>query len=101
VIGGIVVGDCAGCGRLAFPVPAVCHRCGSTVWTSCRVEDGVVEEFARVQHAVGGTAGDVILASVRLHAGPLVIARIPDGVTAGTEVRVSSTAAGIRAEPTE
>jgi hypothetical protein len=43
----------------------------------------------------------VILASVRLHAGPLVIARIPDGVTAGTEVRVSSTAAGIRAEPTE
>jgi uncharacterized OB-fold protein len=101
VIGGIVVGDCAGCGRLAFPVPAVCHRCGSTVWRSCRVEDGVVEEFARVQHAVGGTDGDVILASVRLHAGPLVIARIPDGVTAGTEVRVSSTAAGIRAEPTE
>lgn len=96
---GIGVGQCSRCGRLAFPTPLVCHRCGSVDWGSRILETGVVEQRARIQHAVGGAPGDVILALVRLDAGPRVVAGIPDGVQDGAAVRVSSTAAGIRGEP--
>jgi uncharacterized OB-fold protein len=96
---GVDVAACDGCGRLAFPAPVVCHRCGSTTWGSRRLERGIVEELAQVRHAPGGTSGDVVIASVRLDRGPLVVARLAGGITAGAPVRVAAGHAGIRADP--
>jgi uncharacterized OB-fold protein len=98
-VNGIVVATCAGCGRLAFPAPVVCHRCGSTTWGSRRLERGIVEELAQVQHAAGGASGDVVIASVRLDGGPVVVARLAGGAEPGGAVRVAASHAGIRADP--
>jgi uncharacterized OB-fold protein len=92
---GVLVARCAGCGRLAFPAPLVCHRCGSDSWHSTRIDTGIVEEVAQVLHAVGGTSGAVTVGSVRLDDGPLVVARVVGDIEPGRQVRVTRTAGGI------
>jgi uncharacterized OB-fold protein len=96
---GVSVAACAGCGRLAFPAPVVCHRCGSATWGPRRLERGIVEELAQVCHAAGGASGDVVIASVRLDGGPVVVARLAGDVEAGAAVRVATSQSGIRADP--
>ena len=96
---GVVVAQCADCGRLAFPAPLVCHRCGSASWHSSRIDTGVVEEIAPVRHAVGGAAGSVTVASVRLEGGPVVVARVVGAVEPGRPVRVGRIHGGICADP--
>jgi uncharacterized OB-fold protein len=98
-VSGVNIPACASCGRLAFPKPEVCRRCGSSAWAERRLERGVVEELTRVQHAIGGASGDVLIASVRLDGGPVVVARLRGDAEAGAAVRVTASPAGIRADP--
>jgi uncharacterized OB-fold protein len=96
---GVLVAQCAGCGRLAFPAPLVCHRCGADSWQTSRIDTGVAEEVANVLHAVGGTSEAVTVGSVRLDDGPLVVARVLGDIEPGQPVRVARTEGGICASP--
>lgn len=72
------VAVCARCGLAAWPRPALCRRCGSQRFGSVVAPDGVLEEVSEG------------LGTVRLAAGPVVIARVEDaaaGDAVALEVR--------------
>ena len=74
---------CRTCGRPAFPRRALCPACGGHSWRHEHAEHGVVEEVTTVHHA-DGTA--VVLASVRLDAGPVVVSRLDGAAAPGARV---------------
>ena len=80
---------CEQCGAALFPARLLCPRCGGSRWREEPVDAGVVEETTVVRRAPGGLRRPVLLGSVRLAAGPVVIARLEPGVEAGARVRVS------------
>jgi hypothetical protein len=67
------VAVCAGCGLAAWPVPAMCRRCGSLRFDEVPAPDGVLEEVADG------------LGTVRVGAGPMVLARV-EGAAPGDAV---------------
>jgi hypothetical protein len=69
---------CGACGHLRWPPRPVCPRCGATGFEARAAGRGVVEEVTRV--------GEVVLASVRVEAGPVVIARLTRDAVAGVPV---------------
>ena len=86
---GVIVMVCSACGRTVFPRRVLCPACGGAAWRRERVDEGVVEEVTTVHRAVGA-AGEppVSLASVRLDAGPVVVARVDGDAAVGGRVEV-------------
>ncbi|HEX4032843.1 MAG TPA: zinc ribbon domain-containing protein [Solirubrobacteraceae bacterium] len=76
----LTVQACTGCGHVRWPPRPVCPRCGATGFDARPARHGVVEESTRV--------GDVGLASVRLDAGPVVIARLVYDAPSGAPVEL-------------
>ncbi|MCW3016268.1 MAG: hypothetical protein JWO02_3360 [Solirubrobacterales bacterium] len=72
---GFQIAACARCAHAVWPPRSLCPVCGSPDWTTVGAADGVAEERTETT-APDGTA--VCLASVRLAAGPVVIARVTD-----------------------
>lgn len=68
----LTIPACARCGHAVWPPRSLCPVCGSPDWTPLAAADGVVEERTTVTAPDGTTA---ILGSVRLAAGPVVVAR--------------------------
>jgi uncharacterized OB-fold protein len=75
---------CVGCGTAAWPPRARCPVCGSGDWS---VGDGSRGRAEQTTDVVGDPT--VRLATVRLDAGPVVVARA-DGVAAGATVTLQS-----------
>ena len=76
----LTVDVCLSCGSYVFPPRALCPTCGAADWRSESRDRGVVEEVT--------VANGVVIASVRLQAGPLIVARVDGGAAAGDSVLV-------------
>jgi len=86
---GLVVSVCRTCGQTLFPRRALCPACGGASWARERAGPGVVEEVTTVRHAVGaGGELSVSLASVRLDAGPVVVAGLDGQAGPGDRVEL-------------
>ena len=82
---GLAVSVCRTCGKAAFPPRVLCPACGGASWRREWAEEGVVEEMT----AVGGAEGaPVRFATVRLDAGPVVVARVDDEPRQGGRVEL-------------
>ena len=82
--------QCKECGATVFPARYLCSECGARDWRERVAERGTVSELTTVRRRVGAQrGGDVLLASVRTDAGPIVIARLDPAVRAGDEVRLA------------
>jgi uncharacterized protein len=75
----IAVTVCAECGHAVFPPRALCPRCGAASWQTVEARDGVVEELTE--------RDGVTIASVRLDAGPVIVARGRRPLEPGARVR--------------
>jgi uncharacterized OB-fold protein len=83
------VSVCRSCGRAVFPHRALCPACGGASWARERAGPGVVEEVTTVRHAVGAEGPrEVSLASVRLEAGPVVVAGVEGRAAPGDRVEL-------------
>jgi uncharacterized OB-fold protein len=83
---GVPIRVCRTCGHAVFPPRLLCSQCGGADWRDAVAESGVVEEATE---AVFRTSGERLahrIASVRTDAGPVVIARLVDGVEPGAAV---------------
>lgn len=81
--GSLWLSACRTCGRKAFPPRLLCPACGGASWKLERAGQGVVEEVTTVHHAVGADGVAVALASVRLDAGPVVVASLDGQLSRG------------------
>jgi uncharacterized OB-fold protein len=72
------VPQCRACAHAIWPPRPVCPRCGGTTFSQRDAGRGVIEETTR--------NGETLLASVRTHAGPIVIARLVGDGSAGADV---------------
>jgi uncharacterized OB-fold protein len=72
------VPQCRACAHAIWPPRPVCPRCSGTTFSQRDAGRGVIEETTR--------SGETLLASVRTHAGPIVIARLEGGASAGAGV---------------
>jgi len=83
------ISRCRRCGTALFPCRLRCPYCGGRSFKRVDAGEGLVEQETTVRHMprVGGEA--VRLGSVRLVAGPVVIARLDDGALVGTRVCLS------------
>jgi uncharacterized OB-fold protein len=80
---------CETCGTSLFPARLRCPDCGGTRFTQGNAGPGSVEEETTLRRAPTHVAPThVRLGSVRLAAGPVVIARLEHGATAGANVRL-------------
>jgi len=99
---GLVVSVCRTCGQTLFPRRALCPACGGASWRLERAEDGVVEEATTVRHAVEATdAPAVVLASVRLDAGPVIVACLEGQAGTGGRVELVAVDGAPIARPRE
>ena len=86
---GVPVSVCMSCGHRSFPERLLCPRCGGGDRRRQWVEAGTVEHVTTLRRTAGRAYDDpVILASVRLSAGPRVIARLEERLPPGTAVRL-------------
>lgn len=83
---------CETCGANAFPDRLWCPGCGAGPLGHVPAGPGRVEEETTLRRPA--TADPVKLGTVRLQAGPLVIARLATGAEAGTQVRLDRTTEG-------
>jgi uncharacterized OB-fold protein len=74
------VPECTACGHAIWPPRPVCPRCGGTTFSDRDAGRGVIEETTRSEQT--------LLASVRTHAGPIVIARLVRDAPAGAGVEL-------------
>jgi uncharacterized protein len=81
---------CERCGTSAFPDRLWCPGCSASTFQHVPAGPGRVEEETTLRRS----AEPVQLGTVRLEAGPLVIARLATHATAGTEVRLERTTEG-------
>jgi uncharacterized OB-fold protein len=99
MIAPLLVERCARCGYPAYPPRALCPRCGAGSWRRGPAGSGTVEELTVrspvFEHRGSGTR----LASVRLDAGPVVIARAPGALAAGDRVRLVTQGSAALAQP--
>jgi uncharacterized OB-fold protein len=75
---------CGTCGTNLFPARLHCPDCGGTELRNVPAGPGRVEEETTLRRPEPG----VRLGSVRLQAGPVVIARLAETAGAGVEVRL-------------
>ena len=81
---------CERCGTNAFPDRLWCPGCGGGQLRHVAAGPGRVEEETTLRRS----AEPVRLGTVRLHSGPLVIARLATEAHAGMQVRLDRTPAG-------
>ena len=86
---------CERCEKSAFPDRLWCPGCGAAELRHQPAGPGRVEEETTLRRPPATAAQDesVRLGTVRLHAGPLVIARLAPGAGAGIQVRLERTTA--------
>jgi uncharacterized OB-fold protein len=88
---GLVIHVCRRCGYNAFPPRYFCPNCGGARWRRDLVTQGIVEERTILRHIPGVSEDSAILiAAVRVDAGPIIIARLICDVPQGTSVNVST-----------
>jgi len=80
---------CDACATAWFPERLRCPSCGSADLDNTPAGEGSVEEETTLRR----TANKERLGSVRLDAGPVVIARLDEGVTTGARVRLDTNGA--------
>jgi uncharacterized OB-fold protein len=85
---------CRRCGTAWFPDRLRCPQCGGREWHRVPAGEGIVEEETSVRRPPAPDGGLVRLGSVRLDAGPVVIARLEEDVGAGRYVRLDAGADG-------
>jgi uncharacterized OB-fold protein len=78
---------CARCGTSAFPDRLWCPACGAGEFRHAAAGPGRVEE----ETALRRSAEPVRIGTVRLEAGPLIIARLASDTGAGTHVWLERT----------
>jgi uncharacterized OB-fold protein len=84
-VSGLVV--CVRCERAAFPRPLWCPACGGAEWREEELGAGRVEETTYVRRVPGHTlVPPARLGTVRLDAGPVLVARLAPGVSAAGRV---------------
>jgi uncharacterized OB-fold protein len=81
---------CEPCGMSMFPDRLWCPGCGGGELSHAPAGPGRVEEETTLRRS----AEPVRLGTVRLHSGPLIIARLADRTGSGTQVRLERTAEG-------
>jgi uncharacterized OB-fold protein len=81
---------CEACGTNVFPDRLWCPGCGAGALQHVPAGPGRVEEETTLRRSAQPTT----LGTVRLEAGPLIIARLATGAQAGTRVRLERTAEG-------
>ena len=84
---------CDRCALALWPPRTLCPRCGGGAWHEGDGSRGRAEQTTDLTGA-----GAPRLATVRLDAGPVVIARAP-GVAAGDRVTLSLDAGALQADP--
>jgi uncharacterized OB-fold protein len=85
---------CEACGVALFPDRLRCPTCGEPPTQRLPAGPGRVEEDTQVRRAQDQSPGAVRLGSVRLDAGPVVIARLAQETGAGSVVRLDVTPEG-------
>lgn len=80
---------CERCGTSAFPDRLWCPACGAGEFRHVAAGPGRVEEETTLRRPP--TSDQITLGTVRLEAGPLVIARLAAGAGTGTQVRLECT----------
>jgi uncharacterized OB-fold protein len=86
----VSVSVCRTCGGRLFPPRLLCPACGGASWSSEPAGPGTVEEVTTVRHAVGADSDvSVSLASVRLDAGPVVVAGVDAHALPGDRVELA------------
>lgn len=83
---GLTVSVCRTCGRTVFPRRVLCPACGGASWRREQAVTGVVEEVTTVRAA--SPAAAAVLASVRLDAGPVVVASLEAPAARGRRVEL-------------
>ena len=81
---------CEACGTNAFPDRLWCPGCGAATLQHVPAGAGRVEE----ETALRRSAEPIRLGTVRLEAGPVIIARLATDAQAGTRVRLERTSEG-------
>lgn len=82
---------CAACGHAVWPPRLSCADCGASEWEQVDASAGTLEEVTEL-------ADGVRLCSVKLDAGPIVIARIEQGAP-GERVAMAMRGAALWAVP--
>jgi len=92
---------CERCAHLAYPPRILCPACGGAAWTRRLADEGTVEEVTvrrpvmkRRQLPWGNwlDQAETWLGTVRTDAGPLVVARVPEGAQRGDRVVLTTQA---------
>jgi uncharacterized OB-fold protein len=86
----IAIPTCANCGWMAFPPHLRCSRCGCADWGSTVVSRGVLEAVTTVERSLVTAARSATIGTVRVAAGPRLVARVAGGARAGDEVLLSA-----------
>jgi uncharacterized OB-fold protein len=98
----LLIQRCDRCGIALFPDRLRCPRCGASGFTRVAAGSGVVEEQTTLPSAGAGDEREVRLGSVRLLAGPVVVARLDERDTTGAVVHLMVDSGGaIRGSRTE
>jgi uncharacterized OB-fold protein len=94
---------CRECRRPAFPPPRACPNCGATDWEERPAGAGAVEQLTTLRRVAGAAIDPPLrLVSVRLEAGPVLIARAGESVEVGSTVAIVTLADGaLEARATE
>jgi uncharacterized protein len=74
---------CASCGQAVWPARLLCPACHCADWEPIDAGEGALEELTELS----GQDGPYVLGTVRLDAGPVVIARC-EGAEPGERVRM-------------
>ncbi|MGH2874344.1 MAG: Zn-ribbon domain-containing OB-fold protein [Solirubrobacteraceae bacterium] len=91
----LLIWRCEACGAGLFPERLRCARCGGLRLVAAAAGPGAVEQETVLPRSPDRQQpGPIRLGSVRLAAGPVVIARLGEGVRAGAGVRLSRDAGG-------
>jgi uncharacterized OB-fold protein len=95
----IEVPTCANCGWMTFPPHLRCSRCGSAAWNSTSVARGVLEAVTTVERSLVAATLSASIGTVRIAAGPRLVARVAGGARAGDEVLLSADGLAVVATP--
>jgi len=87
--------QCLRCSAAWFPDRLRCPGCGARKWQRVPAGEGTVEQDTWVHRPPAPDGAPVRLGSIRLDAGPIVIARLQEDVGTGRRVRLDSGADGV------
>lgn len=94
--GSFEIPACGQCGHAVWPPRLACSVCGSAQWESVDASIGSLEELTELPRE---GQGPVRLCSVRLDAGPIVVARCEERGAAGDRVNMALRGKALWATP--